>query len=136
VQLSPQVTFHGVARSAALEADVLDHIARLETFYPAITGCRVLVELRRHRHRSGNPFHVRIDLTVPGEEIVVSHDPSLHGGLKDAQQSETAKADEVTPEHRHARVAIRDAFDVARRRLQDHSRRQRGFVKVHTPPEG
>lgn len=34
-------------------------------------------------------------------------------------------------------VAIRDAFDTARRRLEDHARRQRGAIKHHEPsPQG
>jgi len=34
------------------------------------------------------------------------------------------------PERKHVSVAIREAFDIARRRLQDYARRQRGAVKV------
>jgi hypothetical protein len=50
--------------------------------------------------------------SVPGDEIVVSH---------------TANA------HEQVDVAVRDAFDAARRQLQDHARKQRGDVKLHRP---
>jgi cold shock CspA family protein len=37
----------------------------------------------------------------------------------------------VRPEDRHARVAVRKAFEAARRQLQDYRRRQRGIGKIH-----
>ena len=79
-----QVTFRGLDVSAALEADIHERVAWLEQFYAGIVRCRVLVELpHRHRHE-GRHFHVRVELTVPGADpIVVSHEPSLHGRLKD-----------------------------------------------------
>jgi cold shock CspA family protein len=40
------------------------------------------------------------------------------------------KLAETDPERKHARVAIREAFDIARRQLQDFARRQRGTVKT------
>ena len=73
-------------------------------------SCRVLVERVGRRRESGNPIHVALDLTVPAGEIVVSREATMH-----------------------ARVAIRDAFESARRRLQDFARRQRGDVKRHEP---
>jgi cold shock CspA family protein len=80
---------------------------------------------------------VRIDLTVPGEEIVVAHDASLHAGAKDVEAEKATKADEPDPERKHARVAIREAFEIVRRRLQDFARRQRGDVKTAArPPRG
>jgi cold shock CspA family protein len=60
-------------------------------------------------------YHVRIDLTVPGDELVVSRDPG-----KDQA-------------HEDVYVAIRDAFDAARRQLEDHARQQRLQVKTHEP---
>jgi cold shock CspA family protein len=80
---------------------------------------------------------VRIDLTVPGEEIVVAHEASLHQTAQDVQTEKLTKEAEPDPERKHARVAIREAFDVARRRLQDFARRQRGVVKASArPPRG
>jgi len=134
MQLVPRVTFRGVNYSEALAADIADHVARLETYYPAITACHVVVEIPEHHHRSGNRFHVRINLSVPGDEIVVTSSPSLHAELRDSGEQETTKEDETSPERRYARVAIREAFEIARRRLQDFSRKQRGFVKAHATP--
>ena len=127
-----QVTFRGLPHSAALEADIRERIAWLEQFYSGIQTCRVLVELP-HRHRQGGEhFHVRIEVAVPGEPpVVVSHEPSLHGSLKDIGEAAHHKESEIESVHRYAGVAVHQAFDAARRRLQDVAREQRGAVKVH-----
>ena len=130
-----QVTFRGLAHSDALEQDIRERVLRLEQYYPTIVGCRVLVELpHRHRHE-GRLFHVRLELTVPGgEPIVVSHQPSLHAVSKDTETTVHHKEYDIEGVQRHARVAVHEAFDAARRRLQDFARTQRGDVKTHEEP--
>lgn len=130
MQLTPTITFRGIDHSEALEADVLTRIAKLETYYRSIMGCRVLVEPAQRHHEAGNRYHVRIDLTVPGEEIVVAHDASVHARARHGASPKTTKGTEPDPERKHVYVAVREAFDVARRRLQDYARRQRGAVKI------
>jgi cold shock CspA family protein len=131
-----QINFRGLAHSETIEADIHERIAWLEQFYGGIVRCRVLVEIpHRHRH-DGRHFQVRIDITVPGgAPIVVSHEPSLHGPLKDVAEAEHHKDTEVDALHRYAHVAIHEAFDVARRQLQDFAREQRGVVKTHEVPD-
>lgn len=135
MQIPIQVTFRGLAHSDALDADIRERVGRLEEFYDGIVGCRVLVEMpHRHRH-DGRHFHVRIELTVPGgAPIVVSHEPSLHGPLKDVEVTAHHKDTEIESVHRYASVAVHQAFDAARRRLQDFAREQRGVVKTHEEP--
>jgi cold shock CspA family protein len=130
-----QITFRGFSHSEAIETDVRERVAWLEQFYAGIVRCRVLVELP-HRHRQdGRHFHVRIELTVPGgAPIVVSHEPSLHGRLKDVEEAAHHKETEIESVHRYAAVAVREAFDAARRRLEDFAREQRGAVKSHEVP--
>lgn len=130
MQLPPTITFRGVTPSADLEAEIRARIDKLETYYRSIMGCRVLVELVERHHEAGNRYHVRIDLTVPGDEIVVAHEASLHATAQDVDVEKATKEDETDPERKHVRVAVREAFDIARRRLQDYARRQRGAVKA------
>jgi cold shock CspA family protein len=131
-----QINFRGLAHSETIEADIHERVAWLEQFYGGIVRCRVAVEIpHRHRH-DGRHFQVRIDITVPGgAPIVVSHEPSLHGPLKDVAEAEHSKDTEIEAVHRYAHVAIHEAFDVARRQLQDFAREQRGVVKTHEVPE-
>ena len=125
------ITFRGIRPSKTLEADIQRHAKALETYFAPIIGCRVLVRLASQHHKTGRTFHVRVDLTVPGEEIVVAHDANLHATAKDTEATNNRKQDEVHPERKRAAVAIREAFAIARRQLQDYARRQRGAVKVH-----
>jgi hypothetical protein len=129
-----QVTFRGLAHSDALESEVRGRVAWLERFYADIVRCRVLVELP-HRHRQdGRHVHVRVEVTVPGgPPIVVSHEPTLHGRLKDVEGDAHHKETEIEGAHRNATVAIHEAFDAARRRLEDFAREQRGAVGTPEP---
>ncbi len=128
--MTSSITFRGIAHSDALEADIRRHIAKLARFYQPIMGCRVLVEFAQRHHERGNHFHVRIDLTVPGDEIVIAHDGGLHATAKDIEAERSQQRLEPGPERKHAAVAVREAFDAARRKLQDYGRRQRLAVKT------
>ncbi len=130
MQLTPTITFRGIAPSAALEADIRTRIRKLETYYRSIMACRVLVEPAHRHHETGNRYHVRIDLTVPGDEIVVTHEPTLHATAQDIDVAKGKKDAETGPERKHVYVAVHEAFEAARRRLQDYARRQRGTVKA------
>ena len=129
-----QVTFRNMPPSGALEAEARTRAAGLETYYPNMVGCRVLLEIP-HRHRArGRHIRVRIELSLPGEDLVVSHEPTLHAVLKDVEEETHHKDDDVETVRKHALVAIHEAFDTARRRLQDFADRQRDEVKTHQPP--
>lgn len=125
MQRTPTVTFHGLDRSDTLEADIRTRIGALETHYGSIIGCRVVVELAQRHHQSGNRYHVRIDLAVPGEHIAVAHEASLHATEQANEMEHATKNTEPDPERTHAFVAVREAFDIARRRLQDFAQQQR-----------
>jgi ribosomal subunit interface protein len=113
MQLPLQVTFRHIQPSAALEARIHQEVAKLERFYEKIMGCRVVVEAPHKHHHQGNLYRVRIEMTVPQEELVVSR--------------------EHHDEHAHedAYVVIRDAFNALQRQLEDYVRRRRGDVKFH-----
>jgi len=111
MQLPLQVSFRHMKHSEEIEALIRQRAAKLDTFSDRIISCRVVVEPAAKHRQLGNLFAVRIDLSVPGEEIVVSREPSQHTEAKDI------------------RVALRDAFDSARRQLEDYGRRQRGGAK-------
>jgi cold shock CspA family protein/ribosome-associated translation inhibitor RaiA len=135
--LPVQITFRNMEHSEAVEARVREEVAKLETFYDKIMGCRVVISIPHKHHRKGALYHVSIDLTVPGAELVVKQEPSLYAALRQEDAEEEAKSSEAHPEHKDAFVVIRDAFKEARRQLQDHVRRERGQTKLHQPtPRG
>lgn len=117
MQLPLQISFRNMEPTPGLEATIRERAARLDTFAERIMGCRVVVEPAGKHHLHGNQFEVRIDVTLPGDEVIATREPSEH-----TQYKELA-------------VAIRDAFDSTARQLEDYVRRQRGDVKsrVRTP---
>ncbi len=117
MQLPLQITFRHMEPSEALEARIRQRAAELEQFFERITACRVVVERLNRRHQQGNLFEVRVDLTVPGREIAIGRDRGINHA------------------HEDAHVAVRDAFDAARRALEDHARRRRGEAKLHAVPD-
>jgi ribosomal subunit interface protein len=119
MQLPLQITFRNLDRSEATEAKVRARAENLEKFFGHITSCRVVIEARHKHHERGNHYHVRVDVTVPDGEVVANREPDEHHSYTDVY------------------VAIRDAFDAARRQLEDHRRRQGRQVKAHeVPPHG
>ena len=117
MQLPLQITFRHMDSSDAVAARIRERAGELERFFDRIISCRVVVECRHPRHQQGNLFRVRVDLKIPGREIAVGRDPAAHQAHEDIY------------------VAIRDAFDTARRVLEDHVRERRGEVKTHTVPD-
>ncbi|OGA25174.1 MAG: 30S ribosomal protein S30 [Betaproteobacteria bacterium RIFCSPLOWO2_02_FULL_67_26] len=119
MQIPLQVTFRNLGRSQAIEASVREHADKLEKYYGRIVGCRVVIEEQHKHHQHGNHYHVRVNLTVPGAELVASREPDEHHAYTDVY------------------VAIRDAFDTARRQLEDYARRHDQRLKAHAaPPHG
>jgi len=114
-----EIAFRNIDHSPAVEDRVRAEIGKLGQFHDHIIACRVVVEAQhRHQHK-GHLYHVRIDLTVPSAELVVSREPDAHQA------------------HQDIYVAVRDAFAAMRRQLQDFARKQRGNVKFHErPPHG
>ncbi len=108
-----QLTFRDFPSSPAL-ADLVQRKAdKLDEFFNPIVSCRVVIEAPHRHHQHGRHYHVRIDLTVPGGELVVGRDPVER------------------KMHEDAYAAVEDAFDDAERMLHEHARRVRREVKRH-----
>jgi hypothetical protein len=125
MEVAPTITFRRIKTPAALEADIHKRLAKLETLVPSIIGVHVLVDLADRHHRDGKRWRVRIEASVPGERIVVTHDASLRPELRARGVERARKQDEPDAGHKDAAVAVREAFEVARRQLQDWARKQR-----------
>jgi cold shock CspA family protein/ribosome-associated translation inhibitor RaiA len=131
MKLPMTVTFRGMSSSEWIEADIRKRAAKLDTYCRDIMSCHVVVEIPHRHHEAGNRFAVRIDLTVPDEEIAVTRGSNLHAATKDLDEQEWVKQFDVEGMRKDLRLVVKEAFDVARRRLQDHARRHRLDVKRH-----
>jgi ribosomal subunit interface protein len=105
-----QITIRDIEHSESLETHIRDKAKKLDEFFDHIMSCRVVVEVPHKHQHQGKQFNVRIDIGVPGGEIVVNRD----------------HAEDVY-------VALRDAFDAAKRKIEDHARKIRGDIKTHQP---
>ena len=137
MKLPMTVTFRGMNSDEWIETEIRTRAAKLDTYCRDIMSCHVVVEVPHQHHQEGNRFSVRIDLRVPDEEIAVTHGSNLHAATKDLHTREWAKRFDVEGMRKDIPLVIKEAFDVARRRLQDHARRHRLDVKRHEkPPHG
>lgn len=109
MKIAPQITMKNVPHSDAVEAKILEKISKLDQFSDRIMSCRVTVEESQRKQHQGKLFSVHIDITTPGRELVVNK-----------------------VENEDLYVAVRDAFNAAKRQLEEHSRKRRGDVKTHT----
>jgi ribosomal subunit interface protein len=103
-----QIQFLELPQSDAVEAKIRQKFEGLERFCGRILSCHVWVEKPEGHHRKGLLYDVQVRLTVPGEELVIVDQPP---------------EDDVF-------VAIRNAFEAMRRKLQDYERRHRAKVKA------
>lgn len=126
-----QITFRHMESSAAAEAAIREEIESLERHFDRITSCRVVVEQPHRHHLRGNGFHVSIELHVPTSHIIVNHTPSIHSRQAGAEDQQVEKSEEVQADHKDLYISIRDAFDAARRQLEDYARKLRGETKRH-----
>ena len=117
MQIPVDITYKELGRSEALDRRIHEWVDKLERVYDRISRCEVLVETPHRRHRQGRTYHVRVRLTVPGGEIVASHDPGADGAHEDVY------------------VALRDAFIAARRQLETHGDKMRRDVKTRLEPQ-
>ncbi len=112
MRLPLQVTFRNIPSSEAIEAHITEKASKLDKYYDRIMSCRVVVDSTQRRQHQGKLFGVKIAITVPRKELAVTRE-----------------------ENEDVYVAIRDAFDHASRRLEEHARRERGDVKIHQGPQ-
>jgi cold shock CspA family protein len=110
--LAPTIAFRNMETAPRLEEAVLKEAKKLELFFPRIVSCRVAIDAPARRGRVQH--RIRVDLGVPGEELVVEHSATRH-----PDQSEGKRLSH------DLEIAIREAFHELRRRLQDYTQRMR-----------
>ena len=118
MQVPLRMTFRNVPKSAAMEALIRKQAAKLERVCSHLVSCRISVEKPQAHQKTGNPFRVRVDVTVPPEHELVTVRNAGEGDL-----------------HERLPAVVRRAFDATQRQLQKLVERQRGKVKIHPQQE-
>jgi cold shock CspA family protein/ribosome-associated translation inhibitor RaiA len=113
MQIEPEIALRHVELNEVAEELIREGISDLDKAYDGLTSCHLMVEMPEGRDRAGNLYHVRIDLRMPGHEIVIRRTPAVHHLHEDLTQ------------------ALGEAFDQAQRELVEFARQQRGDEKAH-----
>lgn len=110
-----QITFRDIEPIESVRAYVEERVAKLHTFHPHILSCRVALEGPHRHHLHGGHFRVRLDVAIPGEEVVVG---------RDAHDKKS---------HENLYAAIDDAAEHMKRALKERSRRHRDQARREGP---
>jgi ribosome-associated translation inhibitor RaiA len=113
MQSPVEILFKNMDSSEAMEAAINKWANKLDRAYPEIMTCRVSIEAPSNKKQNGGLYHTRIDIKLPGREIVVNRKPDLHHSYSDAY------------------VSVHDAFKSAQRQLEAVVKRVKGKVKTH-----
>jgi ribosomal subunit interface protein len=105
---SLQITGRDFELTDAIKRAVREGAEKLDHIYENIISCKVTIESPRRRHEKATFYDVLIDLTVPGEDIVVKRE--LNEDLY---------------------AAVGEAFDAAQRQVQEFANKRRGRIKKH-----
>lgn len=100
-----EIVFRGIPHSSALERYIGEETDKLDRTCCRILTCHVVAAVLHRQQRRGAQYTVRLNITLPGTEVVVNreHDEDVY-------------------------IAVRDAFQAAGLQLEDHMRRQ-GNIK-------
>ncbi len=109
----PEIVFDNMEPSEAIVARVKEKAGKLLKLSPRLTHMRFVVDAPHRHHHKGKIFHVKIMLGLPGR-------PEISVASNDENQA-----------HEDVYVALRDAYEAARRRLVDSVERMHGEVKTH-----
>lgn len=108
MKVPPEITYRDVEKTDAVQTLVEEKLAKLERMCDYINGCHIAIEKTNDRPRSGSPYRVRIDLTIPpNHELVADCHPS--------EENQYVKLDAV----------IRDAFSKMETQIRKLTKQQR-----------
>ncbi|MCK9274079.1 MAG: HPF/RaiA family ribosome-associated protein [Syntrophales bacterium] len=113
-----EISYRNVEKTDYIENMIREKSSKLERFSDHIISCRVAVE-RLHRHQqTGQPFRVRIELSIPPGHELVADKNSTEGNI-----------------HNTLPIVLKDAFSALERQLKKLAEQQRGKTKKHPAQE-
>ncbi len=109
MQVAAQITFRGLPHSEAVKEHIQEKIDKLHQFCHNIVSCHVVVEFENKNQHRGNLHNTRVNIAVPGREVVTTHN----------------EAEDLY-------ISIRTAFDDVTRQLEEYVKDMRNG-KNHQP---
>jgi len=97
-----QVTVRDMLDSKKLEETIHKRAEKLKQFNKHVQTCKVVAHMPQKHKQNGKIYSLHIDVVIPGKEFSV-----------------TRKSSE------DAHIAVRDAFDVVERQIEEYTRKHR-----------
>lgn len=117
METEPQIVFEHMPPDERVKDLVNEELTKLEQFFGRITSAHIYVSAPPDARPRQELYRANLRLLLPGgHQVVISHDPDKFRYKENAA------------------TAVRDAFDAARRQLQDQVGVMDGKVKQHSDP--
>jgi putative sigma-54 modulation protein len=108
-----EIAFKGLDKSPAIETKITERAARLEKHFDRMTHCRVVVAAPHKHSHKGKTYEIKIDIGIPGgAPLIVTHESAVGQAQEDLK------------------IALRDAFDAADRRLIELVEKKNGASRA------
>lgn len=108
MQVPLEITFRNAERSDPVEVVIRERADKLTQYFNNIISCRVTLEVPNRTPQYDVLNHrVSVEISVPGDELIVSREPTEHDDFSDIY------------------LTIRDAFDAAESQLKSYAERLR-----------
>lgn len=114
MQIPLEIKFSDIDHSQWVEDYIRERAGKLDKMCDHLMSCRVVVEGAQHHHHTGNPWRVRVEVTMPPKKDLVAD-----------------KEGTVADPHVQLRPIIRKAFEAMEKQIKKETARQRGDVKSH-----
>jgi ribosome-associated translation inhibitor RaiA len=112
----PEIHFHGIDKSEAIEERVREKVAKLERRFGRMSRCRVVLEAPHRSPQKPKVYQIKIEISLPRRKpIVVSHERA------------------GSHAHEELALAIRDAFEAQGGRGIEQDRRPHQ-ARARPPP--
>ncbi len=95
-----------------IESQVAQEVGKLERVSARILRCEVTLDVRHRHKRKGRIYHVQLRICLPKHDIFINREPELN------------------PAHSSFPLALRDAFHVGKRRLEEEMEKRRAYLKA------
>jgi len=110
------ISFQEIPSSQAVRERIEARVAKLHRYYDKLIDCDVVISSKHRRAKRGTFYMVRIHLSLPKKDLIVSQEPG----------------DNKT--HTDVYISIRDAFNALERQLKAHAEIRRREVKTEVLP--
>jgi len=108
-----EISFKGLDKSSVIEAKIAEKAAKLEKHFDRMTHCRVVVSAPHKHPHKGKTYEIKIDIGIPGAApLIVTHESAVGQAQEDLK------------------IALRDAFEAAGRRLDEHVEKMKGASRA------